>query len=313
MAKISMDPDVEQALADLRMPPFDLTVETLPRIRAERAAGAKLIPLGDQVERTDLWVQGRHDDPDIRLRVYRPKAAQGNLGCIFWIHGGGYVLGLLEQNDPMFDYFCTTLNCMAVSVGYRVSPETPYPGALHDCYAGLRYTYEHADELGIDANRIGFGGASAGGGLAAGLAHYVRDQGEFSPVFQYLVYPMIDDTQTTESSAWDVPIWSPQANTFGWKSYLGDLYGGEVPPTAAAARATNFDGLPPAYIMVGSMDGFLDEDVQYAMRMNRAGVPTELHVYPGAPHGFDSFAPGTPIAKRARQAATDWLNRHLNP
>jgi acetyl esterase/lipase len=311
--KIFVDPEVEKALSALPMGPLNLTHESLPKIRAERAAGARLIKLGDQVDRTDMTVPGVPGDPDIRLRVYRPKGAEGNLGCLFWIHGGGYVLGLLEQNDPMFDYLCVTLNCVAVSVGYRISPETPYPGALNDCYAGLKYTFAHADELGIDPSRIGFGGASAGGGLAAGLAHFVRDKGELAPVFQYLVYPMIDDTQTTESSSWDVPIWSPAANTFGWKAYLGDLYGGDVPPTAAAKRATNFEGLPPAFIMVGSVDGFLDEDVEYATRMNRAGVPTELHVYPGAPHGFDSFAPGTLVAKRARQAATEWLNRHLNP
>jgi acetyl esterase/lipase len=221
------------------------------------------------------------------------------------------VLGSAEMDDLRFDKWCPRLDCVGISVEYRLSPETPYPGPLEDCYAGLRWVHQHAAELGVDPDRIGIGGASAGGGLASGLALLARDRAEVPLTFQLLIYPMLDDRQVTASSQWDVPVWSPAANTFGWASYLGPFSGGEVPPYAAAARATDLRGLPRAFVCVGSLDGFLDEDVEYAMRLTRAGVPTELHVYPGAPHGFDGFMPGTQVARRARRDMQDWLARAL--
>ncbi len=310
-----LDPEIAAALTALAMPPLRLNNDMLPEMREQRRTQAEAAKRSDAVQRRDIVIPGTDGDPDIRLHITRPKsAADDRLGCLYWVHGGGYVSGLAEQNDPMFDHLCTALNCSGVSVAYRLSPETPYPGALHDCYAGLLYTYIHATELGIDPSRIGIGGASAGGGLAAGLGLLARDKAEVPVAFQYLVYPMIDDRQVTESSTWDVPVWSPTANTFGWKAYLGDLYGtNDIPAYAAPTRATDLSGLPPTYVLVGSLDGFLDEDVDYAARLNRAGVPTELHVYPGAPHGFDAFLPGTQLSRRARVASDDWLNRMLNP
>ena len=309
-----MDPEIAAALTALDIPPLDLSPAKLPAMRAERAAQAAAARLSDRVSRRDIIIPGSDGDPDVRLRITRPVDAQGALGCLYWVHGGGYVSGLVEQNDPMFDHLCTTLGCTGVSVAYRLSPETPYPGGLHDCYAGLLYAHKHAGELGIDPTRLGIGGASAGGGLAAGLGLLARDRGEIPVAFQYLVYPMIDDRQVTDSSSWDVPVWSPEANTFGWKAYLGDLYGTDaIPPYAAATRATHLGGLPPTYIVVGSLDGFLEEDVEYAMRLTRAGVSTELHVHPGAPHGFDAFLPGTKLSRRARVSADDWLRRMLDP
>ena len=199
------------------------------------------------------------------------------------------------MDDARFDTQCPRFPCVGVSVEYRLAPETPYPGPLEDCYAGLRWTYEHADELGIDRERIGIAGVSAGGGLAAGLALLARDRGEVPVAFQLLDCPMIDDRQTTSSSRLDgLPIWSRESNEFGWRSYLGDLYGtDDIPPYAAAARAENLVGLPPALVIVGGADGFRDEDIDYALRLNQSGVPTELHVLPGAPHGVQMFADST--------------------
>jgi acetyl esterase/lipase len=216
------------------------------------------------------------------------------------------------MDDLRFDRWCPKLGLIGVSVEYRLAPETPYPGPLEDCYAGLRWVHEHAGELGLDRSRIGIGGASAGGGLAAGLALLARDRGELPVAFQLLCYPMIDDRQTTESSGWEVPIWSPPNNAFGWQSYLGDLYGADdVPYLAAPARALDLTGLPPALVYVGTLDGFCDEDVLYAMGLYQAGVPTDLHVYAGAPHGFDGFAPAADVSRRCQRETLDWLGRVL--
>ncbi|MDZ7728548.1 MAG: alpha/beta hydrolase fold domain-containing protein [Dehalococcoidia bacterium] len=193
----------------------------------------------------------------------------------------------------------------------RVPPgaRNALPGPLEDAYAGLLWTHQNARELQVDPDRIGIGGGSAGAGLAAGLALLTRDRGQVPLLFQLLLYPMIDDTMTSESSSWEVPIWPPASNRAGWQAYLGDRFGGDVPIYAAAARAKDLTGLPQATVVVGTLDGFLDEDVDYALRLNHAGVPTELHVYPGAPHGFDALLPGTTIARRARADMEDWLAR----
>ena len=209
------------------------------------------------------------------------------------------------DEDPLFDRLCPHLGLVGVSVEYRLAPEAPYPAPLEDCYRGLVWTYEHAEELGIDRDRIGVGGISAGGGLAAALALLAKRRGEVPVAFQLLDCPMLDDRQPTASSRLDgLPVWSRESNTYGWRSYLGDLYGREdVPCTAAPARATDADlvGLPPAFVSVGAIDGFLDEDVEYALRLNRAGVPAELHVYPGACHGYQL---ARPARSRARAGAT---------
>jgi acetyl esterase/lipase len=229
------------------------------------------------------------------------------------MHGGGYIFGHYDNEDARFDGWVRRLGCAGVSVEYRLAPEDPYPAGMEDAYAALKWVHDHASELGIDAGRIGIGGASAGAGLAAGLALLVRDRAEFDIAFQLLIYPMIDDRQMTASSGWaEVPVWQPSANTLGWSAYLGALYGTEeVPPYAAAARATNLEGLPPTLIAVGTLDGFVDEDIDYAQRLNHAGVPVELHVYPGGPHGFDSMAPGTTLGRRARAHMEEWLAAQL--
>jgi acetyl esterase/lipase len=188
-----------------------------------------------------------------------------------------------------------------------------FPGAIEDAHAGLAWVHAHAAELGIDPERIGVGGASAGGGLAAALALMARDRGEVPVAFQLLIYPMLDDRQVTSSSHWDDPIWPPSANRYAWTAYLGDARGGaDVSPYAAPARATDLAGLPPALISVGALDGFSDENIEYAVRLRHAGVPVELHVYAGAPHGFDSLVPDAAIAKRARRDVLDWLTPFLH-
>lgn len=305
-----LDPELAAALA--AMPPFGpITADNLPQIRAQRALLLQDVELSDAVERTDHTFPGLAGGPEVTVRVHRPKKGDGPLPCIYWVHGGGYIIGSYEMEDLRFDRWCQSLNCVGVAVEYRLAPETPYPGPLDDCYAGLVRTFEHAEELGIDRERLGIGGASAGGGLAAGLALLARDRGEVPVAFQLLVYPMIDDRMETVSSSWDVPVWPPASNRFGWDSYLGNLAGGKAPAYAVPARATDLAGLPPAFIMVGTLDGFHDEDVAYAQRLNHASVHCELHVYPGAPHGFDGFVPDARISKAARRTMREWLARRM--
>lgn len=303
-----VDPAIAAELDLLQINIDDLDLEKLPIARETRIQLVGMFPLSDAVERTEHVVPGANGAPDVRVRVHRPKGLEGELPCIYSIHGGGYVLGNYDMDDLRFDNWLPTLGAVGVSVDYRLAPETSYPGPLEDCYSGLKWVFDNANTIGVDRNRIGISGASAGGGLAAGLALLARDRGELAAAFQMLIYPMIDDRLTTPSSQWKVPIWSPSNNEFGWRCYLGELYGrDDVPPYAAAARAEDLSGLPPTGIWVGTADVFCDEDITYAQRLIQAGVPTELHVYPGAPHAFDAF-PSAPISERCRRDMRSWLS-----
>jgi acetyl esterase/lipase len=226
--------------------------------------------------------------------------SQGSVPALLHIHGGGYVLGVAEGSGPSNVRTAAEVGCVVVSVDYRLAPETVAPGAVEDCYAVLRWLYTEANNLGIDRSRIAVGGESAGGGLAAALALLARDRGEYPLCFQMLIYPMIDDR--TATSAPDNPntgefIWTRSSNRFGWRCLLGQEPGCEgTSAYAAPARANNLAGLPPAYISVGALDLFLDENIEYARRLLNAGVPTELHVFPGAYHGFE-LAPEARVSK----------------
>ena len=307
-----LDPEIAAFLAAL---PFDigsilggLTDDGIATVRELFNAGPPLERSG----RTDTTVHDVPGTDGVTVRVHRPVDASGALPAVVWMHGGGLVLGRAEGDDARFDRWCPMFGCVGVSIDYRLAPETPYPGPLDDCYAALRWVHDHADELGVDRARIGIGGASAGGGLAAGLGLLARDRGEVPVAFQLLIYPMLDDRQITVSSTWADPIWPPTANTYGWTAYLGAAKGGpDVPIYAAAARATDLTGLPPTYVCVGALDGFSDEDIDYVVRLRHAGVPTELHVYPGAPHGFDSLMATTAVAQRCNADMETWLALHL--
>jgi acetyl esterase/lipase len=246
------------------------------------------------------------------VRVHRPAELDGALPAIFTIHGGGYVIGSYVMDDALHDAWGPQLGTVGISVEYRLAPETPYPGPLEDCYAALRWTHQHADEMGVDRTRLGIAGISAGGGLAAALALLARDRGEVPLAFQLLDCPMLDDRQTTPSLRSEgLYVWDAKSNEFGWRSYLGDLYGSDdVPVYAAAARATDLTGLPPTCVVVGSIDGFRDEDVDYARRLNQAGVPCELHVIGGLPHAYQ-LAPDTQAVRLATHCKDDWLARQL--
>ena len=302
---LELDPGIAKTLSST--PPQPLRAETLSTFRTASKKPAP--PPSAGVERRDYII-----DPElaVAIRVHRPAGAGGGLPCVYSMHGGGYVFGSFANDDARLDGWSRSYRCVGVSVEYRLAPETPFPGPLDDCYLGLRWVFDHHDELGVDPDRVGVSGTSAGAGLAAALALAARDRGEIPLRFQLLDAPMIDDRQATPSSQLDdLVIFDREASEFGWRSYLGDLYGTpQVPAYAAPARAADLRGLPPAYICVGNVDGFRDDATGYATRLNQAGVPAELHVYAGAPHGVKQFA-DVPVARRYIEGISEWIGAQL--
>lgn len=296
-----LDAEVSDAVA--AFPQFTITADLLPAMRQP----APPTPASDTVVRSEHVVPG---DPPVPVRVHRPAGIDGPLPCFLSMHGGGFVIGSVDMDDLLFERWCPLLGIVGVSVEFRLSPETAYPGPLEDCYAALRWVHDHAEELGVDSEFLVLHGVSAGGGLAAGLALLARDRGEVPVRLQILDTPMLDDRRTTPSSQQDgLAIWNRESNDFAWRAYLGDLFGtDDVPPYAAPSRATDLAALPPAFVGVGTCDGFRDEDVDYALRLNKAGVPAELHVYAGAPHGYQ-FARDTAIYRLSRLDIEDWFTR----
>jgi acetyl esterase/lipase len=273
-----------------------LDLSDIPSLRAGVAAAVADadIPARPGVDIADMQLP----DSPVTVRVYRPSGQNAALPVLLWVHGGGLVIGNVAQDDLLVGELVDNVGCAVVSVEYRLAPEHPYPVPLEDCYAALRWVAEQPD---FDRTRIAVGGASAGAGLAAALALLARDRADVWPMFQLLLYPMLDDRNIAPASALlpDTLVWSRENNRIGWNAYLGGAAGSEeVPRYAAAARVVDLAGLPPAYVAVGELDLFLDEDIDYARRLLAAGVPTELHVYPGAYHGFDAIAPQAGMSRR---------------
>ena len=295
-------------------PTIELDAAWLAQIRA----GETTVPLPpvapNDVRQEQRSVAGPAGSPDLNVVIYTPPD-EGPFPCLYHIHGGGYISGSAAPLEFVHRPLAEELSCVIVSVDYRLAPETPHPGPIEDCYAGLAWTVGHAEELGIDLTRLGVSGESAGGGLAAALALMVRDRGELKLAFQQLTYPMLDD-RTTTAEPHPVAgefIWTPHNNHFGWKALLGHEPGqAGVSPYAAAARASDLAGLPPTYISTGTLDLFVSEDIEYARRLIEAGVPTELRVYPGSFHGFD-LHPTASVARRAREDRATALKGFFRP
>lgn len=310
-----VDPELAPILDIL--PVAQLTAESLPAIRAAGAAMLGSIPVPDfpGLSVGERLVPGPEGAPDVRVLVYRPEPQAAPTAGLLWVHGGGYVSGSAAAEDIRARALAAALGCVLVSVDYRLAPEVPHPGPLEDCYAALRWLHASAAELGVDPARLAVGGGSAGGGLAAALALLARDRGEVPLVFQCLLAPMLDDRTVTLDPPHPYAgefIWTRDANRFGWASLLGHEPGGEgVSPYAAAARAEDLAGLPATFISVGALDLFLEENMEYARRLTRAGVSVELHVYPGVYHGFQ-MVPQAQVTKAAERDQISALRRALS-
>jgi autotransporter-associated beta strand protein len=257
-------------------PPLVRAINFLARIR-----GVPKPPQPDGVAVEDVLLPGAPGAPALRVRLYRPKHDPGPRPALLWIHGGGFLFGAPEFDEIGNIEAALELGIVIAAVDYRLGPGHPFPAPLEDCHSALTWLHESAATLGIDPQRIAIGGASAGGGLAAGLALKARDAGTIAVVFQLLLYPMLDDRTVLRTDLADdhLRLWDTASNRYGWTSYLAATPGSAgVSPYAAPARATELAGLPPAWLGVGTYDLFLEEDLAYAQRLNQAGVPCEVRV-----------------------------------
>jgi acetyl esterase/lipase len=308
------DPELSAMLATL--PPelqHPLLLEDIPAWREQIGllpGGDELLGRGGAVGLEERQIPGPEDAPDLSVLILRPARGSGPWPGIYYIHGGGMVLGSNRTGAEELAFWVDEIGAVGVSVEYRLAPEHPHPAPVEDCYAGLAWTGKHADELGIDPARL----VSAGGGLAAGTALMARDRGGPALSHQILMCPMLDDRGVTPSSQEldGEGVWDRTSNLTGWTALLGDARGGpDVSPYAAPARAQDLTGLPPAFVDVGSVETFRDEDIEYAARLSRAGVPVELHLWPGGFHGFDLIAPQSALSQIARATRLAYLRRSL--
>lgn len=304
MSLANIDPELRSVLDAYLSTRPDFSIERLGDIRAGLRATFDANPPArpPSVLVDDLTIAGRAGDPEVALRMYRPAGATAPMPVLYWMHAGGMVIGTIDMDDALLVGAVERMGLAAVSVEYRLAPEHPHPAPVEDCYAGLAWIVAHAAEYGIDAERIAVGGASAGGGLAAATTLLARDRGGPAVAFQLLLEPMLDDRALTPSStAYDGGVvWDRTDNRNGWTALLGETAGGDdVSPYAAPARARDLAKLPPTFLDVGEVETFRDECIDYAQRLLRAGVSTQLHVYPGAFHGFDFMAPDSVVGRLA--------------
>lgn len=266
--------------------------------------GAGLLARGVEVERIG----------DISVRMHRPRQAPpGPLPALLWIHGGGFVIGHPAQDDRVCRAYADELGAIVCAVDYRLAPEHPYPTPLHDCHDALVWLAGRDD---VDADRIAIGGASAGGGLAAGLALLARDRGEVTPAFQLLIYPMLDDRTTRRRDVDETHfrLWDNRSNRYGWTSYLGHAPGDDAADGyAAPARQDDLAGLPPVWLGVGTQDLFHDEDLAYAERLAAAGVPCDVVIVEGAFHAFDTFGARTKVARAFWSSQIEAMRSVISP
>ncbi|MFE4574366.1 alpha/beta hydrolase [Streptomyces chartreusis] len=311
------DPELDAVLEPIRE--HFATPLTAELISVVRQGGLTPPPTRDDIRNAgykteEQRVPGPLGAPDISLLICRRLDAPASTGALYYIHGGGMIMG--DNRGGLLEILelAGRFQLAVVSVEYRLAPEHPYPAPVEDCYAGFVWTAEHAAEIGIDPDRIVVVGSSAGGGLGAGTALLTRDRGGPAPLGQLLIGPMLDDRNDTYSARQmaGVDVWNRTSNQVGWTALLGDACGGpDVSPYAAPARATDLTGLSPTFLDVGSAETFRDETVALATRIWQAGGQAELHVWPGAYHGFDHIAPHAAVSQDAREARARWLRRLL--
>ena len=240
------------------------------------------------------------DGSKLRICVYTPLEAKENVPGLLWIHGGGYAIGIPEQDDEIILRFVKASGCVVAAPDYTLSIDKPYPAALDDCYSALLWLRDNGQKYGMRQDQIFVAGNSAGGGLAAAVTLLARDKKEVSIAFHMPLYPMLDDRPTASSTDNDAPLWNSEKNDASWKLYLGDYYRSETAPVyAAPARETDYMNLPPVCSFVGSIDPFLDETKAYIENIRATGTPTHFKVFDGCFHAFEHICPDTKISKEA--------------
>ncbi|MFC8259749.1 alpha/beta hydrolase [Streptomyces sp. NPDC057291] len=315
-ARPTLDPELRELLADMPLM-SQLSPEVLAQLRQLPSTPVEPLLAHRQVDRREVIVPAKDGAP-IPLSVFSPANTDRTIAapCVYWMHGGGMVMGdRFSQIDIPLEWL-DEFGAVVVSVDYRLAPEATGTTLVDDCYQGLLWVAEHSAELGIDPARIVVAGASAGGGLAAGVTLLARDLGTPAIAAQMLICPMLDHRNTSTSSrqySGGPGVWTREMNAFGWRCVLGDLTDHEVPEYVSPALADNLSGLPTTYIDTGSAEVFRDEDTDYATRIWADGGQAELHVWAGGFHGFDALYPQARISAAARQTRTAWLARLLLP
>jgi acetyl esterase/lipase len=311
-----VDPELVPPSGQIPSPNF--RAATLPELRATMLAKAIAALPADNpsVLIETISVPGLNGAPDVRVLAYRPADTAHTLPALVHLHGGGYVVGSPERKGAEHRQLAVELVCAIYSVDYRLAPETPFPGSIEDCYAVVGWLHSNASQLGIDATRIGVMGESAGGGLAASLALMIRDRGEFVLACQQLISPMLDDRTAMNADLNPLAgefAWTREDNAFGWAALLGTSLGKPgVSAYAAAARAEDLSGLPPTFLSIAVLDLLMEEELEYARRLVCAGVPLELHVYPGTYHGFVPAFPRAGVSITAERDSREALRRALH-
>jgi acetyl esterase len=249
-------------------------------------------------EITDLKITG--PGGELPLRLYRPTGERP-LPALLYFFGGGWVLGTIDTADGVSRSLANSTGALVAVVGYRLAPEHPFPAAIDDCYAAVRWVAEHSGEIGADPARLAVGGDSAGGNLAAAVALRARTEGP-ALAGQLLVYPNTDQTVDDESmrTADDPFLFNRHSVDWYRQYYLADP-ADAASPLASPLRAESLAGLPPALVITAEYDPLRDQGEAYARRLADAGVPAELSRYPGMAHGFFTMA-GTVDASRAALA-----------
>lgn len=306
----SIDPELAAGLAQMPLV-AELTPDILQQLRQYKVPVETYLE-GRAIERREIVIAAA-DGAALPATILRPAGAVADAPCIYWIHGGGMVLGDRFANlDIPLDWLAA-FGAVVVTVDYRLAPEVAGTTLVEDCYRGLEWVAGHADEVGIDPSRIVLAGISAGGGLAAGTVLLARDRGGPAVLAQVLICPMLDHRNTTVSSrqySGEPGLWTRESNAFGWRAVLGGDEA-EVPAYVSPAIAADLSRLPTTYIDAGSAEVFRDEDVEYASRICAAGGQAELHIWAGGVHGFDGLFPAARVSVAARRARTDWLARVL--
>ena len=311
-----LDPELALFLQGLPPP------KTLGDIAAAREEGFRLTaeanaqrPDVEGVAIEDINIPLPDCDSTITVRIYQPEPAVNTgqlLPALLWMHGGGMMLCSIEDYSHLIAGLAKTVGCCIVSVNYRLAPEHPYPIPLEDCYTALRWLFSQSEQLHISTDLVAVGGLSAGGNLAAALALLARDRGEFSIIFQLLLCPMLDPSGNRDAyqRIYDQRLWNRELNNIGWASYLNGI--DPIPVYAAPLLAKSLEKLPSTYLLVGDQDIFVDENTEYAQRLMQAGVPVELHIIPGAFHGYEFGVPDAAISQQAWQLHTSALRHAFN-
>jgi acetyl esterase/lipase len=300
-----LDPQLRKTYGRIPAVPFHNPV-ALALLKLLTAFPRKIAPIAGVNVTQQIYPGGS-------LRIYRPVGEQSRAGML-WIHGGGYIIGNAAMNERECALYAREMKLVVVSVEYRLAPKHPFPCAIDDCFAAWLWMQQNAGELGLATDRIVVAGQSAGGGLAAALAQRVLDHGGVQPAGQSLIYPMLDDRTAArhELDAIKHRLWNNRNNRGGWTYYLGQSPGqGELPAYATPARRVDLTGLPPTWLGVGEVDLFYEEDVEYARRLQEAGVDCELYTVPGAPHAFEMLVPDATISRDFIDSNNRFLRRVL--